>query len=281
MFHRNNLRRAPRLGLTLLELVVVMTILIALAGILVALFPGFLNLAHTSTGATNMPELNKVFQMHRQVQRGWPNYLDNLVDDAGSLYAKLPGDPTSAGYFLEPLSLDADQAQALREAGLTHVFNLTDDADIDDATYDCYGEGVVAPELADAEEVAAGLTVARLVGLGDIAKFKGHEDAVYVVFGVGQATPLVGEGGMMQDAPVHFGDEANTRPNDVYSRFAAVFRLGSVEMVDDDSNPATPDVEVHDVDGPAGFITCVGLHGGGIAVPWMPLKGFHHSDHSH
>ncbi len=281
MFHRNNPRRVPRLGLTLLELVVVMTILIALAGLLVALFPGFLKLAHTSTGGTNMPELNKVFQMHHQVQRGWPNYLDNLVDEAGSLYAKLPGDPTSAGYFLEPLTLEAEQAQALLDAGLTAVFPLTSDADIDDATYDCYGEGVVAPELEDAVPVATGLTVARLTTPGDIAKFKGHDDAVYVVFGVGQATPLVGEGGMMQDAPVHFGHNANTRPNEVYSRFAAVFRLGSVELVDDDDDPATPDVEVYDVDGPADFITCVGLHGGGIAVPWMPLKGFHHSDHSH
>lgn len=279
--YRNNPRRAHRLGLTLLELVVVMTILIALAGILVAMFPGMLKFAHTSTGATNMPELNKIFQMHHQVQRGWPNYLDNLVDDTGALYAKLPGDPASQEYFLTPLELDDDQAQALRNAGLTHVFNLTDAEDVDDATFDCYGEGVVAPELAAAEPVQDGTTVARLVALGDIAKFKGHEEAVYVVFGVGQATPLVGSGGMMQDAPIHFGHNANTRPNEVYSRFAAVFRLGSVEMVDHDDNPDTPDVEEFHADGPASFITCVGLHGGGIAVPWMPLKGFHHSDHSH
>ncbi len=71
-------------GLTLLELVVVMTILIALGGIVVSLFPGFLKMAHTSTGATTMPELNKIFEMHHQTQRSYPNSLDNLTDGADS-----------------------------------------------------------------------------------------------------------------------------------------------------------------------------------------------------
>lgn len=266
-----NAFRSDRQGLTLLELVVVMTILIALAGILVAMFPGMLTMAHTSTGATNMPELNKIFQMHHQMNRGWPNYLDNLVVSGGTLYARLPGYEEGQGYFLEPLELTHDQAHALRDAGLTHVFNLAAAEDVDDATYDCYGRGIVARELSEADPVNDNLTVARLTNPSDIAKFKGDLDHVYVVFGIGQATPLVGPGGMMQDAPIHFDDAPGTRPNEAYSRFVAIFDLG--EPHDDDDH--------HHHHSSAKFVTCAALHRSGIAVPWMPLRGFHHSDHSH
>ena len=265
--YRNNPFRTSRHGLTLLELVVVMTILIALAGLLVALFPGMLRMAHMSTGAANMPELNKIFHMHHQVNRGWPNYLDNLIAGNGSagnnLYARLPGYTGQEGYYLAPHPLSEDEAHALRDAGLTHVFNLTDQ-NVSDATFDCYGlEYAAAPPLSLAVPVEAGVHVARLVDDHDIEKFKGDLDHVYVVFGIGQATPLVGPRSMVQDAPVHFGDAPGTRPNEVYSRFAAVFDLG-----DDGHGPAT-------------FVTSVGLERSGIAVPWMSLRGFDHADHSH
>ncbi len=270
--YRSNPRRARRLALTLLELVVVMTILIALAGILVAMFPGMLTMAHSSTDATNLPELNKIFQMHHQVQRGWPNYLDNLVSGSG-LYARLPGydEDHSDEYFLEAHALTHDQAHALRDAGLTHVFNLVDG--VGDATYDCYGSGIVAPVLSDAVPVNDDLTVAILRNPSDIAKFKGDLDHVYVVFGIGQATPLVGPGGMMQDAPIHFNDAAGTRPNEAYSRFVAIFDLGEAHDDDDDGH--------HHHHSRARFVTAAALHRGGISLPWMALQEFHHSDHSH
>ncbi len=275
--YRNNLLRSHRHGLTLLELVVVMTILIALAGILVAMFPGMLRYAHTSTGATNMPELNKIFHMHHQTRRGWPNYLDNLVAGS-SLYARLPGYEEGHGYYLASHPLSEDEAHALRNAGLTHVFNLTGDH-VSDATFDCYGPAYpAAPPLSEAVPIEAGVTVARLVNDHDIEKFKGDLDHVYIVFGVGQATPLVGPGGMMQDAPIHFDDAAGTRPNEVYSRFAAVFDLGDDHGHDDGEEH---DHGHHHGHGSAKFVTCVGLHRSGIAVPWMPLRGFHDDDHSH
>ena len=275
--YRNNPSRTSRSGLTLLELVVVMTILIALAGLLVALFPGMLRYAHTSTGATNMPELNKIFHMHHQTQRGWPNYLDNLVSGS-SLYARLPGYQVGHGYYLEAYQLNEEQADALHEAGLTHVFNLTDH-EVSDATFDCYGPDYpAAPPLIAAIPVEAGMTVARLVHEHDIEKFKGDLDHVYVVFGVGQATPLVGPGGMMQDAPIHFDDAAGTRPNEVYSRFVAVFDLGDAHDHEEGEEYGHGHHHGH---GSAKFVTVAALHRSGIAVPWMPLRGFHDADHSH
>lgn len=284
--HSRQLQRKTRnrRGLTLLELVVVMTILIALAGILVALFPNILLFAHTSTGATNMPELVKVFHMHHATQRSYPNFLDNLTDGT-DLYAKLPGGGASLG----TLTLDADTAASLNAAGLTKVFNL--DSDNDDATFECYGEGIVTPETGDAVDVAAGLVVARIVQSSDLERLKGHDPEIYVLFGVGHGTPLVGN--FMEEAPVHFGHEKDSKPNEAYSRFAAVYRLGGEVVpgdgddtadspLDADSDPTNDDDDWFlPNDGPAEFITCVGLHDGGIAVPWMPIKGFSSSGHSH
>jgi Tfp pilus assembly protein PilE len=263
-------KRTNRKGLTLLELVVVMTILIALAGILVPLLPNLLNQAHTATGATNMPELNKLFELHNAMERGYPNYLDNLTDGTG-LYDRLPG----GGAGLTTTALDASSAASLNAAGITKVFNLTS-GDVDDATFECYGEGIVAPPLTSAVDVASGLTIAILDDT-QLPKFKGTPGEVYAVFGVGQATPLVGN--MMQDAPVHFGDEPGSKPNEVYSRFAAVFRVGDWQdddpAVDSDGDGNfTNDRDSIDPAATARFVTTVGLHDGGIAAPWMAIKGF-------
>jgi len=259
-----------RKGLTLLELVVVMTILIALAGILVPLLPNMLKQAHTSTGATNMPELNKLFELHHTTERGYPNYLDNLTDGSG-LYAGLPG----GGAGLTTQALDADTAASLNAAGLTKVFNLTSDS-VDDATFDCYGEGIVAPDLSSAVDVANGLSIAVLDDT-QLPKLKGTAGEVYGVFGVGQATPLVGE--MMQDAPIHFGDEPGSKPNEIYSRFAAVFRIGAWQdddpLVDSDGD-GFPDNDRDSIDpaAEARFVSIVALHGEGIAPPWAPIRSF-------
>lgn len=264
------MRNRNRQGLTLLELVIVMAILIALAGILVPLLPNMMKQAHTSTGATNMPELNKLFELHNTMERGYPNYLDNLTDGTG-LYSKLPG----GGAGLTVHTLDADSAASLNAAGITKVFNLTSE-DVDDATFECYGEGVVAPQLSEAVNVASGLAIAVLDD-SELPKFKGTAGEVYAVFGVGQATPLVGN--MLQDAPVHFGDEPGSKPNEVYSRFAAVFRVGDWQDDDPDENSdgegtSTDDRDSIDPSATARFVTTVGLHDGGISAPWMAIQGF-------
>ena len=84
MVYEKSLRRRrdhhARGGLTLLELVVVMAILIALAGILVPVFPDLLARASTSTGATNLTEVAKAVQMYQGLYRSYPDLLDSLVD---------------------------------------------------------------------------------------------------------------------------------------------------------------------------------------------------------
>ena len=64
--HRN------RKGLTLIELVVVMTILVALAGLLVPTFASMLTRGHTSTCSTNIGEVNKAVQEYQLLYGGYP-----------------------------------------------------------------------------------------------------------------------------------------------------------------------------------------------------------------
>jgi len=53
-----------RQGLTLLELVVVMVILVALAGILVPMLPSMLGRAHAVNHSANVSEMNKIWGLY-------------------------------------------------------------------------------------------------------------------------------------------------------------------------------------------------------------------------
>lgn len=57
--------RCRRAGLSLMELVVVMAILIALAGLVVAILPSMLTRAHTSTHAANIAEIVRNMQLYQ------------------------------------------------------------------------------------------------------------------------------------------------------------------------------------------------------------------------
>ena len=69
-----------RKGLTLIELVVVMTILIALAGLLIPTFSAMLTRGHTSTCSTNIGEVCKALQQYQQLYGGYPSNMDALSD---------------------------------------------------------------------------------------------------------------------------------------------------------------------------------------------------------
>ena len=82
----------PRRGLTLLELVVVLTILVALAGILVPMVSNLLPFTSSSAGATNATEVEKVVQLCLSLPQtntpGQYNPLD-LLDNVVSRHALL------------------------------------------------------------------------------------------------------------------------------------------------------------------------------------------------
>ena len=88
----------PRRGLTLLELVVVLTILVALAGLLVPMVSNLLSVSTSAIGATNASEVERMVQLYL----GRPNgntldLLDNLADSSGDLMSYVPTNSSTLG----------------------------------------------------------------------------------------------------------------------------------------------------------------------------------------
>ena len=90
--HRPSLRRP---GLTLMELVVVMFILMALAAILVPLFPSLIERAHRSSQATNESELTKAVQLYQGLYGSYPDGYD-LLTDGTNIITYFPASPTAS-----------------------------------------------------------------------------------------------------------------------------------------------------------------------------------------
>lgn len=236
------IRSKSRKGFTLLELVIVLTVLVALAGILLPTLPNLLQRSHAAVCSTNIPALNKAMLMYNTIQRQFPNDFDNLVATAGGV-AGLPGEPadyTGAGADLTVGTLSAPEISGLNRQGITHVI-IPADWD-DDPTFEAHADGV-RTEIVPATEVllADAGHIQGVLGVGT------GGDEKFVVFGVGQRSTIVGqmEGGIFE-APVHFDDGGDT-PDQAYSRYVVVF-----QVADEDGNALSR----------ARFVGASALHGG-------------------
>jgi len=238
-------RRVSR-GLTLMELLIVLTILVAVAGIMVSVFPSFLTKSHTATCAANIPEIAKSIQMFETQYMRYPNGMDNLAV-GGSIFGSLAAD-----HHLTTHALTAETAAALSAAGINSMATLTDSGSGDwHPTFFPYGNSKETPpstaSVAEGTDVAmidmAGGGAANAAGLGlDV-----DPDIVYAVFGLGTACELFGK--LAMEPPVHFSDSMDDNPNDYYMRFAAVFQL-----TDGDGDPLPK----------AKFVGVGALHSGGL-----------------
>jgi type II secretory pathway pseudopilin PulG len=234
-----------------MELVVVMVILIALAGILLPLFPTLLTKAHTSTAATNMSELSKAVQLYYNSNLQLPYNLDNLGPLAGvantsnaavtSLIAAYPGGTTAApdlytGTLSAPTSTSTNQSNdytQLVAAGLTNVLQTTANAGGSwTPTYNPYsatavGSTFLPQNLATATPPGvstplAGLTVVYVSGAAAARELAQPVTGKYVLFGVGDYSSLSGK--VLQEAPIHFDDSPAGQPTASYCRFGLVFK---------------------------------------------------------
>ena len=257
-----------RRGLTLLELVVVMVILVALAGILVPMLSGMLGRARVAEQSTNVAELLKTWQIFQATNTNhyYPDGLDSLVDASGTVYAKLPGrdltDASSANLFTvqtltqlasavttttNPVDA-ATLVDRVRNLGIQNVYAM--DSTTTNATFEPYGTGVTLPT---AIPVAAGTNLVRLSAIPVIEKLNGPTDGVYVVLGIGSKCTIVGYGGIAS-APVHASDEANVSPITSYARYGVVFNL----------KPTTPQL-----------VGIVAFHSDGIATGDDALRDYY------
>lgn len=220
-------RTRVRRGLTLMELIVVLTILVALASVLIPMMPGMLNRAHTSTGATNVSELNKAVQTFEQLNFVYPDQLDALTDTAGAA----PADYLS-GLSANQLSirtLTADDATTLTTAGIRNLAAMYATAATipagQDPTFNPYVLGAgnsitLIPVAAGAKVIQVSEPAVESVIVRDAGGTNGD---VYVAFGVGKANTMIGK--TMAQAPLHFPDNGGITPSNSYGRFGLTFRI--------------------------------------------------------
>ena len=204
-----------RPALTLLELIVVMVILAALAGILVPLLPNIIGRAHSSTGAGNLAATGRQIQMHEPRYHSQRNNFSSLVTGAGAVGNSLLFNSAEPG-TLSVATPNADQLESLHQAGITTVEPLAEAPA--DATFEPY------LNAAPGTPVTLNSTTTKLVFLGanEIAALNLQPSGAYVAFGVGARSTAIGKS--MQDAPVHF-PEAGRSPQTEYSRPLAIYEL--------------------------------------------------------
>lgn len=244
-------------ALTLVELVVVLLILIALAGILVPRFPGVLTQAHVAATTTNLPIIESTVQSRSLLRSGdLGDRFDSLIVDpsgAATVAAYLPGNS-----FWEPLTLSTEDQGALGNLGLTELIparsqgTLTD-ADATSGSHD----GPAGPLTAVCAMRTSGEATSMLQSFNMTPK----AGARYLALGIGQQCTLVGgdEGAAFSEAPVHFGDTAATRSNVAYTRYFLIVEL---------SNQGTADAE-------ARFIGAAAPHENGLERNAAHLKEFY------
>ena len=216
-----------RRGLTLIELIVVMVILAALAGILIPSLSGLTTRAHTSSSATNVGEVAKALQTHEAQFLGYPDRLDSLVTDlsGGTMATTI----AAGGSDLAPLTLDADTLAALNSAGIVNVTQMVESAG--GATSGAYAWSPTffpyaapsAPATTPATSaLATGNIVLGLAGPAAAREFGASGGASYALFGIGRYSTM---NRVMLEAPVHFEEDPARSPNLAYARYVGVFQV--------------------------------------------------------
>jgi len=203
-----------RKGLTLIELVVVLAILVALAGILVPLLSGYLERAHGASASTNIGELVKTIETFHHKNQTYPDGWDSLLNST----TQVPYDGIDTAELpIASATVTVAQAGKLNAIGVTTMFRHVDGSDP-------RTDGTALPAIAvdDTEEVATLTQLFVQSKFGVNANTTAVGD-VYVAFGIGNRLSLVGDG--MVEAPIHYSDEPGQSPALSYQRFIAVFRI--------------------------------------------------------
>jgi prepilin-type N-terminal cleavage/methylation domain-containing protein len=228
----NRFRPARRRGLTLIELVVTLAILVMVAGLVSAMTPNLLRRASHASGGAAAANLDRAVHLQYLLQRTYPDGFDSLLEAPYTLYRQLPAGSLRQ---LRPKDLDNADRGMLAAVGIRSTWQhdpvpagaVTWQAVTQTKTFDATAGGFAADDVAMLN--LARIDPNTLFGAGTV---KGTPQEIFAVFGVGQSCTLVNPVAGLAEAPVAFGGTAATRPEQVYQRLGVVFRL--------DRDDATP-----------------------------------------
>lgn len=224
-----------RTGLTLIELVVVIAVLVVLGGLLVQNLPSLMNRTHYAKCADVISALNNTWNQSLATTMRYPDVYDSLLGTGGSsVDTRLT---TGLQSQLTAASLTTTDAVALRRVGITRVVDLQTVPIGGNVTYDAAPAGATPRELGEGAQVAQ-LNLAAHTAAGNVLNLKRHllrqsdgsfldnsSNVRYLVFGIGTNCSAVGAGRRMQEAPVHFGADDTINPVNTYQRYLVVFSL--------------------------------------------------------
>jgi len=248
-----NTRKQAARGLTLIELVVVLAILVALVGLVLAFFPGLLSRASKSTSATSIQDIAKAVQINYSTQLTYGSGYDSLLNAGGAeLYSKLT---LAVSNQLNRVTLSATDSAALTALGVNNIYHMT--ATATDATFNVTQTGSSIAVSANVPVAAIKSTETALLAAVR-GNYTPQGTPVYVVLGVNKGATIVGSNSILQDAPVRAGADANENPTTSYQRYGLVFLI-------DGTTPART----------ARFLGAVAFGSAGITTAEGSLQGYY------
>lgn len=249
---------ARRRGLTLIELVVVLAILVALVGLVVSLFPGLVARASRSTTASSLQDVARAVQINYTTTLSYGSGFDSLLNSGGgSVYSGLA---VSSSNQIARVTLSQNDANALNSAGVGIVYHMTQTTgNSADATFNVSLTN--SPVTVTTSTPIAVLDATQSALLQSVrGSYVPRGTAVYPVFGLNKYSTLVGPQGVMQDAPVRAGSASTENPASTYQRYGLVFLI-------DDSGPSSTRT--------ARFLGAVAFTASGIQTAEANLQGYY------
>ncbi|MFM8360406.1 MAG: prepilin-type N-terminal cleavage/methylation domain-containing protein, partial [Verrucomicrobiota bacterium] len=173
-------------GLTLIELVVVLAVLVALVGMVLAFFPDIVRKASASTSANTAKDIGRTLQIKFTTQQTYGDGYDNFAISSSALSPALVGyGPTSYGIFITKPS--PSDVTAFNAVGIASVWNVTGGTNTFNLT-----KSVVT--LANTVDVVTLATNAPVI-LSYVPNAGAYANRVYYMFGLGQNCSAVGPDG--------------------------------------------------------------------------------------
>jgi prepilin-type N-terminal cleavage/methylation domain-containing protein len=218
---------ANRRGLTLLELIVVLAILVALSGLVVPLINGLGYQTNASTSAAVVGDVNRSVGTFVTRFDKYPNEWDSLLNASDSLYSNLhPNLAVASPPILQIMELDAGQPGSLQTDSLKSmgIHQLRDHDESGDLAPNTSGTAprsiAVGTKVVMLNKTSLTSTAAisgDLFSARELSETNAAND--YVVVGLGSATTI--RGSVMTDVPMLHGSD----PSRYYSRVLCVFMV--------------------------------------------------------
>jgi prepilin-type N-terminal cleavage/methylation domain-containing protein len=218
-----------RAGLTLLELVVVLVIIAALAALVVPRLNGVAAQANSATNASVVDEVNRAVALYETRFGSYTSGWDSLLNSSDAFFTKLnPAIQQTAtpSNVMRPAvqitTLDAGQAQSLRSAGI-FGFHDADESRVstpsdNSSVWRNIGTGTEVATLVKTP-ITSGHGSTFIDNAFSIDQFKSNWNHEFVVVGLGGPTGL--KGATLTEVPL----VQSANPTQYYARVLCVFMI--------------------------------------------------------